>query len=93
MKYLKYKIEKIEFDTYLASPEKRCHSFVFFSFQDITKASVNCISAATKTLFHATVIHESPITCIYWVKALLIMVENKMLLEKTKDSGGCFWLM
>lgn len=58
--------------------------FFFFSFQDITKASVNCISAVAKTLFHATAIHESPIMCIYWVKALLTMVENIVFLEKTR---------
>lgn len=60
--------------------------FVFLPFQDIIAAVVSCISTATKTLFHATVIHDYPIMCIYLLTLLLTMAENKMLPEKTRDS-------
>lgn len=79
-----------EFWTYLALSEKRCHGSFFF--QDITKAWVNCISAATKTPFHPTVIHESSIMFIYQVTALLTTAENEVLPEEARKPGALFCL-
>lgn len=66
---------------------------VFFFFHNMTEATVNCISATTKTHCHATMISESPIMCIYYVTALLAMAENKMLPKETRDQSVCFWFI
>lgn len=65
-KYFKCEMEKLEDVTriYHCLGNDATGLFLIF-FQDIIETVCNCISAASKTRFQATMIHESPIMCIY----------------------------